>query len=184
VRAAKQLGMTAVPTVQLEHLSDEQVRAYVIADNKLAECAGWDRDLLAIELQELAEIDLDFDLEVTGFETPELDLLIGGESENPNTDPADDWDGLDANAPTVSRRADPNSRYGSVASHFPFGRIERESEPPNLPTEKNAGAAPSTPRTLGLRFRLREADRPKPRGIAGFSRATPGCMLEVSASAD
>ncbi len=52
VRAAKQLGMTTVPTVQLEHLSKEQVRAYVIADNKLAECAGWDRDLLAIELQE------------------------------------------------------------------------------------------------------------------------------------
>ncbi len=62
LRAAKQLGMDTVPTVQLEHLSDEQVRAYVIADNKLAECAGWDRDLLAIELQGLAEIDLDFDL--------------------------------------------------------------------------------------------------------------------------
>ncbi len=63
VRAAKQLGMDTVPTVQLEHLTDEQVRAYVIADNKLAECAGWDRDLLAIELQELAEIDLSFDRE-------------------------------------------------------------------------------------------------------------------------
>ncbi len=76
VRAAKQLGMDTVPTVQLEHLSDAQVRAYVIADNKLAECAGWDRDLLAIELQELVEIDLDFDLEVTGFETAEIDLLL------------------------------------------------------------------------------------------------------------
>lgn len=106
VRAAKQLGMDTVPTVQLEHLSDEQVRAYVIADNRLAECAGWDRDLLAIELQELAEIDLAFDLEVTGFETPELDLLIGGGADDTETDPADDWRGLDPNVPTVSRLGD------------------------------------------------------------------------------
>ncbi len=47
VRAAKQLGLDTVPTIQLEHLTQEQVRAYVIADNKLAECAGWDRHLLA-----------------------------------------------------------------------------------------------------------------------------------------
>ena len=106
VRAAKQLGMTTVPTVQLEHLSKAQVRAYVIADNKLAECAGWDRDLLAIELQELAEIDLDFALEVTGFETAELDLLIGGGPHDAETDPADAWEGPDPDAPTVSRPGD------------------------------------------------------------------------------
>ena len=58
VRAAKRLGIKDVPTVSLEHLSPAQVRAYVIADNKLAECAGWDRDLLAIEFQELSAIDL------------------------------------------------------------------------------------------------------------------------------
>jgi ParB-like chromosome segregation protein Spo0J len=95
VRAAKQLGMDTVPTVQLEHLTDEQVRAYVIADNKLAECAGWDRDLLAIELQGLAEIDLDFDLDVLGFETAEIDLLIGGGAEEGEPDPADASTGLD-----------------------------------------------------------------------------------------
>jgi hypothetical protein len=106
VRAAKQLGMDTVPTVQLEHLTDEQVRAYVIADNKLAECAGWDRDLLAIELQGLAEIDLDFDLEVIGFETAEIDLLIGGGTEEGEPDPADASTGLDPNAPTVSRLGD------------------------------------------------------------------------------
>jgi DNA modification methylase len=106
VRAAKQLGMDTVPTVQLEHLSEAQVRAYVIADNKLAECAGWDRDLLAIELQELAEIELDFDLEVTGFETAELDLLIGGAAEDGETDPADACDGFDPDAPPVSRLGD------------------------------------------------------------------------------
>jgi len=106
VRAAKLLGMETVPTVQLEHLSEAQVRAYVIADNQLAACAGWDRDLLAIELQELAEIDLDFDLEVVGFETAELDLLIGGGGDDAEADPADAWGGLDPDAPTVSRPGD------------------------------------------------------------------------------
>ena len=106
VRAAKQLGMDTVPTVQLENLSEEQVRAYVIADNKLAECAGWDRDLLAIELQELAEINLDFDLEVMGFETAELDVLIGGEAEEGEADSADNKTGIDLSAPIVSRLGD------------------------------------------------------------------------------
>jgi len=106
VRAAKLLGLDTVPTVQLEHLSEEQVRAYVIADNKLAECAGWDRDLLTIELQELAEINLSFDLEVTGFATAEIDLMIGGGVQTDDPDPADASAGLDPNVPTVSRRGD------------------------------------------------------------------------------
>jgi DNA modification methylase len=106
VRAANHLGIRQVPTVRLEHLTPEQVRAYVIADNKLAECAGWDRDLLAIEFQELCEIDLDFALEVTGFETAELDLLIGGGAEQEAGDPADDSVDLDPAAPPVSRPGD------------------------------------------------------------------------------
>ena len=106
VRAAKRLGFSQVPTVRLEHLSPEQVRAYVIADNKLAECAGWDRDLLALEFQELSEIDLDFDLEVTGFETAELDLLIGGEAEHGAGDDADESVDLDRDVPPVSRLGD------------------------------------------------------------------------------
>ena len=106
VRAAKQLGLETVPTIQLEHLTAEQVRAYVIADNKLAECAGWDRDLLAIELQGLAEIDLDFDLEVIGFETAEIDLLIGEAAEGDEPDPADATAGIDSDLPAVSRMGD------------------------------------------------------------------------------
>ena len=106
VRAAKQLGLDSVPTIQLEHLTEEQVRAYVIADNRLAECAGWDRDLLAIELQGLAEIDLDFDLEVIGFETAEIDLLIGEATTEIEPDPADAWSGIDPEAPIVSRPGD------------------------------------------------------------------------------
>jgi DNA modification methylase len=106
LRAAKRLGIKQVPTVRLGHLTQEQVRAYVIADNKIAECAGWDRDLLAIELQELSAVDLDFDLEVTGFDTAELDLLIGGEKVEQADDPADDHVGLDADAPPFSRPGD------------------------------------------------------------------------------
>src|SRR5439155_20739928 len=81
VEAAKLIGMGDVPTVRVDHLTPAQIRAYVIADNRLAENAGWDRKLLALELQELS-VDLNFDITVTGFETAEIDLLIGGLNEN------------------------------------------------------------------------------------------------------
>lgn len=74
VEAAKLLGIDAVPTCQLLHLSDADKRAYILADNKLAEKAGWDRELLAIELQGL--IELDVDIELTGFETAEIDFIL------------------------------------------------------------------------------------------------------------
>jgi hypothetical protein len=63
-------------TVRVDHLTPAQIRAYVIADNRLAELAGWDRELLALELQELS-VQLNFDVSVTGFETAEVDILIG-----------------------------------------------------------------------------------------------------------
>ncbi len=53
VAAAKQLGLDAVPVIRLDHLSANERRAYIIADNRLAELAGWDRELLAVELKEL-----------------------------------------------------------------------------------------------------------------------------------
>jgi DNA modification methylase len=74
VEAAKLLGEATVPTVRLSHLSDAQKRAYLIADNALATKAGWDGEILAIELQGL--IDLGFDIELTGFETAEIDLIL------------------------------------------------------------------------------------------------------------
>lgn len=74
VEAAKLLKMNAVPTVCLSHLSDAEKRAYILADNKLAEKAGWDRELLAVELQGLG--DLGFDLELTGFDIPEIDFIL------------------------------------------------------------------------------------------------------------
>jgi DNA modification methylase len=74
LEAAKLLGIETVPTCRLSHLSDVDKRAYVLADNKLAEKAGWDRELLAIELQGLIEIDVD--IELTGFEMAEVDLIL------------------------------------------------------------------------------------------------------------
>jgi ParB-like nuclease domain len=76
VEAAKLLGMGDIPTVRADHLTPAQVRAYVIADNRLAELAGWDRKLLALELQELS-IQPNFDVSITGFDTAEVDILIG-----------------------------------------------------------------------------------------------------------
>jgi DNA modification methylase len=79
VLAAKELGMTRVPTLQLSHLSAAERRAYVLADNKLAMNAGWDTELLAIELQAL--IDLDFDVALTGFSSAEVDFFLDQASE-------------------------------------------------------------------------------------------------------
>src|SRR5215471_1046667 len=72
VEAAKLLGIDAVPTCRLSHLTESDKRAYILADNRLAEQAGWDKEMLAIELQGL--IDLNFDTELTGFDTPDIDL--------------------------------------------------------------------------------------------------------------
>ena len=74
VAAAKRLGMAEVPTLKLAHLSDAERRAYVIADNKLALNAGWDAEILAIELQGL--IDLEFDITLTGFSLAEIDFAL------------------------------------------------------------------------------------------------------------
>src|SRR3977135_1228197 len=79
VEAAKLLGTSTVPALRISHLSAAQIRAYVLADNKLAEKAGWDREILAIELQVL--IDLDFEVELTGFETSEIDILLDDATE-------------------------------------------------------------------------------------------------------
>ena len=104
VAAAKLLGMTEVPTLVLSHLSEAERRAYVIADNKLALNAGWDSEILAIELQGL--IDLDFDVELTGFSLAEIDLVLDETRESNATlfDPDDVVPPLPARP--VTRRGD------------------------------------------------------------------------------
>lgn len=105
VMAAKDLGMAEVPTIRLSHLTPEERRAYVLADNKLALNAGWDQDLLAIELQGL--IDLEFDLELTGFSLAEIDLTLDRARERRREGGLDGLDDLPAMpAQAVTRRGD------------------------------------------------------------------------------
>jgi DNA modification methylase len=89
--ACRELGWTEVPTIRLDHLSQAQARAFMIADNRLTETSCWDERLLAEQLKELSELDLDFSLETTGFEMGEIDLRIEGldSGADPQDDPAD-----------------------------------------------------------------------------------------------
>ena len=100
--AAKQLNLKTVPCVRLSHLTEADKKAYVIADNRLAEKSGWDNEILAIELQHL--VDIGFDVDLTGFEPAETDLIIEGigeESEQPENHVPAGSDG-----PVVSRLGD------------------------------------------------------------------------------
>ena len=77
--ASKKLGMEEVPCIVLSGLTEAQKKAYIIADNKMALNAGWNEELLKIELENLKE--LDFDLELTGFDVDELDDILGKNEE-------------------------------------------------------------------------------------------------------
>jgi ParB-like chromosome segregation protein Spo0J len=97
VLAARKLGMTKVPVIELGHLTETQRRAYVIADNKLALNAGWDEELLRLELDDLAADG--FDLPLTGFSLGELAAMF----DNPNFAPGseDEQGRLDQLAPKM-----------------------------------------------------------------------------------
>lgn len=106
ITAAKQLGLTEVPTVCLADMSEADVRAYVIADNRLAENAGWDRNLLGVEFQYLADLDVDFDLCLTGFELPEIDAILSDIGTEGAKGFPDDAAPASAAGPAVTRRGD------------------------------------------------------------------------------
>jgi len=76
--AAKAMALAEVPTITLEGLSETQKRALRLADNKIALGAGWDLDLLKLELAELSTLDVEFDLSVTGFSSGEIDVALKG----------------------------------------------------------------------------------------------------------
>ena len=98
VMAARKLGLADVPCIRLGHLTEAQKRAYIIADNKLALNAGWDDQMLAIELGDLNTSD--FDMSLLGFDAVELTLAIGlGADFMPGTE--DDQGRLDEKAPIV-----------------------------------------------------------------------------------
>jgi DNA modification methylase len=106
VQAAKLLGLATVPTLKLSHLTAEERRAYVLADNKLALNAGWDHDVLAIELQAL--IDLDFDVTLTGFSLAEVDFTLDAARDRDPQAPA----GIEDQIPALPDH--PVTRMGDV----------------------------------------------------------------------
>lgn len=89
VLACRQLGWVTVPTIPLGHLTPEQAKAFLIADNRLTENSEWNDRLLAEQLNELSQIDLTFDLDVTGFDLAEIDLRIESLHDADPEDPAD-----------------------------------------------------------------------------------------------
>ena len=88
--AAMRNAWTEVPVIRIEHLTEAQARAFAIADNKLASNATWDEEILAVHLKELSELDLDFDLDVTGFSLGEIDLRIAEGTKTEKDNSADD----------------------------------------------------------------------------------------------
>ena len=78
VRACAELGIQEVPTIKLEHLTDSQVRAFMIADNRLTENSTWDERLLAEQFKAFSEVELDFSIEATGFDVGEIDVIVEG----------------------------------------------------------------------------------------------------------
>jgi hypothetical protein len=99
--AAKEMGLAEVPTIELAGLTDPQKRALRLADNKIALGAGWDLEVLKLELGELAVMDMDIDLTLTGFATGEIDVMLNGK-----VDPEEEV------IPAV--RATPRTRLGDI----------------------------------------------------------------------
>jgi DNA modification methylase len=89
LEAARMLGIRTVPVLRIEHLTDAQKRAFALADNKIALNSDWDLEILQGDMKELSALDLNFDLEITGFETAEIDLLIDGATAPTKADRSD-----------------------------------------------------------------------------------------------
>ena len=100
--AAKLLGLFQVPVIFLDHLTETQARAYMLADNKLTDRSSWDDAKLAVHLKELSELVLDFDIEAIGFELPEIDLRIQSLDPPDVTDNADEFDPVTGPAVSVA----------------------------------------------------------------------------------
>jgi DNA modification methylase len=102
--AAKLLGLTQVPVIFLDHLTETQAKAYMLADNKLTDRSTWDDAKVAVQLQELSELVLDFDIEAIGFELPEIDFRIQSLDASDAGDNADEFEA--ATGPVVSMAGD------------------------------------------------------------------------------
>jgi hypothetical protein len=105
LEAAKSLGMQLVPVVALNSLSEADKKALIIADNRIAELAHWDRDILAIEYQGLHDLQFE-DLDVTGFSLGEIDTILDEASEKKPVEPGPEDDCPQVVEAPVSRKGD------------------------------------------------------------------------------
>jgi len=103
--AAQQLDLVGVSVIVVNHLNAEQKRLFALAENRLVQLAGWDEELLAIELKELEAISVDLDIEITGFDTVDIDRLVSGQ-EKGREDPDDQIPEVEDTVPPVTRRSD------------------------------------------------------------------------------
>ena len=99
VLASRELKAAEVPTISIDHLSPEKIRAYMITDNKLTENSTWSEELLANHFIELSALDLNFDLDVTGFEVGEIDFMIENQGKSAAADTADDLQSIPSGPP-------------------------------------------------------------------------------------
>jgi hypothetical protein len=90
--AAKLLGYSEVPVVSLDHLSPEKAKAYMLADNQLTDRSSWDDAALAVHLKELSELALDFNIEATGFEAPNIDFRIQSIEDADSVEKSDEFE--------------------------------------------------------------------------------------------
>ncbi len=109
LRGAQLLSLNEVPTITLSGLTEAQKKAYVIADNKISLNAGWDEELLKIEIESLQ--DFDFDLDVLGFDDEELEGLLGDYEEG-KTNEMEEWSGM----PDFSQKDTTSKRH--IIVHF------------------------------------------------------------------
>ena len=98
LKAARKLGLETVPVCLADDLTDNQIKAFRISINKMADLAEWDDELLKLELGDLA--DLDFDLGLTGFDPGEIDALLDGDKPSEDADPPDDFKEVDEDIDT------------------------------------------------------------------------------------
>jgi len=105
LQAAKRLGMSEVPCIRITHLSELEKRAFALADNRLGEDSDWDLEMLAAEMKEIVAEDPDLTIELTGFETPEIDRLLEMEAAS-RASRAEELPEIEPNKPAVSRLGD------------------------------------------------------------------------------
>ena len=104
--AAKELGLEFIPAIKLAHLSEAQERALAIADNKIALNSSWDLEILSEELEFMSAPDFEIEVGIIGFDTPEIDLIIGEPVETSKLDPADEPISIDRSKPAITQSGD------------------------------------------------------------------------------